>query len=418
MIKIISIKKASSLVTPKKNQNQKSVQQIIDQVEKNGDSTLFKFEKKFNGVNLTSLLVSKNEIKQAYRLVTKEQIAAITEAKNRLEKTEMALKKQLGKIIIRTNGTKITKSFEPLDKVGCYVPGGLAQYPSSAIMSIVPAKMAGVKTIVVVTPPNKQGKIDPLVLVAADVCGADLIFKVGGAHAIAALAFGTKTIPKVDKIVGPGGAFVTSAKYLVTNVTSIDMLAGPTELVILADNSANPKLVALDLISQAEHSSDTKCCLITTSLALAKKVASEITRLSLTVPRKELAISSLQKNGFIAVGNLSDAILLANKIAPEHIQIMTKNPDKIASKIKTAGLLLIGNNTPSAASDYLLGTNHILPTNQFGRSRGSLSILDFVKIQTTLESSKSELQKISKYLNAFTKSENLPNHYNAVKERL
>lgn len=417
-MKIISIKKASSLVTPKKNQNQKSVQQIIDQVAKNGDSALFKFEKKFNSVNLKSLVVSKSEIKQAYKLVTKEQIAAITEAKNRLEKTELALKKQLGKIIIRTNGTKITKSFEPLDKVGCYVPGGLAQYPSSAIMSVVPAKLAGVKTIVVATPPNKQGKIDPLVLVASDICGADLIFKVGGAHAIAALAFGTRTIPQVDKIVGPGGAFVTSAKYLVTNTTSIDMLAGPTELVILADDSANPKLVALDLISQAEHSSDTKCCLITTSLGLANKVISEITKLSTIIPRKEIVGSSLQKNGFVAVGNLSDAISLANKLAPEHIQIMTKNPDKIAQKIKTAGLVLIGNNTPSAASDYLLGTNHILPTNQFGRSRGSLSILDFVKIQTRLESSKSELKQISKYLNALTKSENLPNHYNAVKERL
>ncbi len=419
MIKVISIKKASSLVpTPKKNQNQKAVQQIIDQVAKSGDSALFKFEKKFNGVSLKNLLVSKNEIKQAYGLVTKEQIAAIIEAKGRLEKTETALKKRLGKILIKTNGAKITKSFEPLDKVGCYVPGGLARYPSSAIMSIVPAKLAGVKTIVVVTPPNKQGKIDPLVLVASDICGASMIFKAGGAHAIAALAFGTKTIPQVDKIVGPGGAFVTSAKYLVTDTVSIDMLAGPTELVILADDSANPKLVALDLISQAEHSYDTKCCLITTSRGLANKVVSEITKMSSAIPRKEIVVSSLQKNGFIAVGNISDVISLANKIAPEHIQIMTKNPDKIVQKIKTAGLVLIGNNTPSAASDYLLGTNHILPTNRFGRSRGSLSILDFVKVQTRLESSKMELQKINKYLNVLTKSENLPNHYNAVKERL
>jgi histidinol dehydrogenase len=417
-MKIISIKKALSLVQEtKKNQNQKSVQAIIDQVTKDGDSALLRFEKKFNGVNLQSLLITKKEIDDAYKQVTKEQIAAITEAKNRLAKTESALKKQLGKIIIKTNGAKITKSFEPLDVVGCYVPGGLAKYPSSAIMSIVPAKLAGVKKIVVTTPPNKQGKVDPLVLVASDICGSDLIFKVGGAHAIAALAFGTKSIPKVDKIVGPGGAFVTTAKYLATNITSIDMLAGPTELVIFADDFANPKLVALDLISQAEHSSDTKCQLITTSQNLAKSVMSEITKLVLTIPRKEIVLSSLQKNGFIAVGNIADAVLLANKIAPEHIQIMTKNPNKIAQKIKTAGLVLIGN-TPSAASDYLLGTNHILPTNQFGRSRGSLSILDFLKIQTRLEASKAELQKINKHLKVLTAAENLPNHYNAIKERL
>ena len=418
-MKIISTSKALTLVKKtEKKQNTKLVQNIIDQVIKNGDSSLYEFEKKFNGVKIKNLQVSKKEIKDAYKLVSKDQINAITESKNRLLKTESILKKQLRKISVTIDGTKITKFFEPLNIVGCYVPGGLAQYPSSAIMSVTPAKLAGVGKIVVATPPNKQGRIEPIVLVAADLCGADIILKIGGAHAIAALAVGTQSVPQVDKIVGPGGAFATTAKYLVSDIAAIDMLAGPTELVILADDSTNPRLVALDIISQAEHSSDTGCYIITTSKSFAKKVSAQIAKLVPSIPRKDIVQQSLQKNGFIAVGKLDDAILLANKIAPEHIQIMTKNADKISQKITSAGLVLVGTNTPSAASDYLLGTNHILPTNKFGRTRGSLSVLDFIKIKTIAESSKPTLQKISKHLKILTDSENLPNHYRAVGERL
>ena len=418
-MKIISTSKALTLVKKtEKKQNTKLVQNIIDQVIKNGDSSLYEFEKKFNGVKIKNLQVSKKEIKDAYKLVSKDQINAITESKNRLLKTESILKKQLRKISVTIDGTKITKFFEPLNIVGCYVPGGLAQYPSSAIMSVTPAKLAGVGKIVVATPPNKQGRIEPIVLVAADLCGADIILKIGGAHAIAALAVGTQSVPQVDKIVGPGGAFATTAKYLVSDIAAIDMLAGPTELVILADDSTNPRLVALDIISQAEHSSDTGCYIITTSQSFAKKVSAEIAKLAPSIPRKDIVQQSLQKNGFIAVGKLDDAILLANKIAPEHIQIMTKNADKISQKITSAGLVLVGTNTPSAASDYLLGTNHILPTNKFGRTRGSLSVLDFIKIKTIAESSKPTLQKISKHLKILTDSENLPNHYMAVGDRL
>ena len=418
-MKIISTSKALTLVKKtEKKQNTKLVQNIIDQVIKNGDSSLYEFEKKFNGVKIKNLQVSKKEIKDAYKLVSKDQINAITESKNRLLKTESILKKQLRKISVTIDGTKITKFFEPLNIVGCYVPGGLAQYPSSAIMSVTPAKLAGVGKIVVATPPNKQGRIEPIVLVAADLCGADIILKIGGAHAIAALAVGTQSVPQVDKIVGPGGAFATTAKYLVSDIAAIDMLAGPTELVILTDDSTNPRLVALDIISQAEHSSDTGCYIITTSKSFAKKVSAEIAKLVPSIPRKDIVQQSLQKNGFIAVGKLDDVILLANKIAPEHIQIMTKNANKISQKITSAGLVLVGTNTPSAASDYLLGTNHILPTNKFGRTRGSLSVLDFIKIKTIAESSKPTLQKISKHLKILTDSENLPNHYRAVGERL
>ncbi|MEW6044699.1 MAG: histidinol dehydrogenase [Thermoproteota archaeon] len=419
-MRIIPVKNVNSFAKSTVHKyDKKAIEKIIAEVEQRGDLALRKFEAKFGAVKTKSFMVSKEEIDDAYKTVTKDQIDAIKLAQSRLTKAELAVKRQLKKLTIVSDGTKITKSFVPLDTVGCYVPGGLARYPSSAIMSVVPAKVAGVRKIVVVTPPNKQGKVDPMVLVAADLCGADTIFKVGGAHAIAALAIGTKSIPQVDKIVGPGGSFVTAAKYLVTDVVSIDMLAGPTELAILADDSADPKLIALDLISQAEHSSDTQCCLVTASKTLANNVVNEIKKMVPNLQRKEIIKSSLQKNGFVALcKSISDTILLANLIAPEHLQILTKDPAKISKKIYSAGLVLLGKDTPSAASDYLLGTNHILPTNRFGRARGSLSVLDYLKIQTTVQSSKEALQKIRKPLKTMTLSEDLPNHYNAVRNRL
>lgn len=401
------------------NYDVKRVESIVNEVKKKGDSALRGFEKKFNGASIRTFQVTKKEIQDAYKVVTKDQLDAIMLSKVRLAKTEFAIKKQLKNIKIRSNGTIIEKFFIPLESVGCYVPGGLAQYPSSVVMSTVPAKIAGVKNVIVVTPPNKQGKINPVVLVAADICGADKIFKIGGAHAIAALAFGTKSIPQVDKIVGPGGRFVTAAKSLVSNTTSIDMLAGPTELAVIADDAANPDLVALDLISQAEHSTDTSCCLITTSKKLADDVLVMLKKRMAKLKRKEIVESSLRKNGQVLVCKKpSDMILVANKIAPEHLEIITKNPKQIATQIKNAGLVLLGQDTPSAASDYLLGTNHILPTNRFGKSRGSLSVLDFVKIKTTIESSKQALKKIDRLLDVITKSEDLPNHYEASRRRL
>jgi histidinol dehydrogenase len=419
-MRIIPVKSVRAFAKPAEPKyDRKAVESIILQVARHGDSALKRFEKKFSRADLRTLQVSKREIADAYKSVTREQLAAVRLARARLAKTEQAIKRQLKKTTITSDGIKITKSFVPLDSVGCYVPGGLARYPSSAVMSIMPAKIAGVKKIVVATPPDRNGMVSPLVLVAADMCGADTIFKVGGAHAVAALAMGTRSIPQVDKIVGPGGAFVTAAKYLVSNITSIDMLAGPTELAVLADDSADPKIIALDLISQAEHSSDTTCCLITTSKSLAGKVVREINRLVPTLQRKEIIKSSLQKNGYVALcGKTSDMILLANNMAPEHLQIMARNASSISKKITSAGLVLIGKNSPSAASDYLFGTNHILPTNRFGRARGSLSVLDYMKIQTTVEASRQALQKIRKPLRALTDSESLSNHYRAVRGRL
>jgi len=420
IIQVDNVEKFVAQVLPKQPQKNKSiVESILKNVQKNGDSAIKKYEKKFSGAEITSLRLSQNEIKDAFSKVSKNKIAAIQLSKSRLEKTESAVKSILKNKTINTDGIKISKKFVPIQSVGCYIPGGLARYPSSVIMSVIPAKIAGVKRIVIVSPPNSDGKIDPLTIVAANLCGADEIYRVGGAQAIAALSFGTKSISKVDKIVGPGGTFVTIAKSMISERTAIDMLAGPTELGIIADATANPRYVALDLISQSEHSNDTFCYLITNSEKLAKSVDKIITDLSNKIKRNNFVKTSLKENGFIAIcKNNSDMIKLANELAPEHLQIMTKNPNIFASKITSSGLVLLGNDTPSSASDYLLGSNHILPTNGFGKIRGSLSVLDFIKIDTQISASKSSLSKISKHMEIFTEAEGLPNHYEAVRGRM
>ena len=420
IIKVTNVEKFAAKIIPKQPQKNKTiVESILKNVKKNGDDAIRKYEKKFTGANLSSLRLTQTEIKNAYSKVSKTELSALRLAKARLEKTESIIKSILKNKTINNDGIKISKKFIPIQSVGCYIPGGLAKYPSSVIMSIVPAKVAGVKRVVVVSPPNSDGKIDPLTIVAANICGANEIYKTGGAQSIAALSYGTKTISKVDKIVGPGGSFVTTAKSLINNQTGIDMLAGPTELGIIADNSTNPKFVALDLISQAEHSSDTFCYLITTSEKLAKSVSNIISELLSKIQRGNIVKSSLKNNGFIAICRTkSDMIKLANTLAPEHLEIMAKNPESLSSKITTPGLILLGNNTPSSASDYVLGSNHILPTNGFGKIRGSLSVLDFIKVSTQVTCSKLSLSKISKYLEVLTNAEGLPNHYEAVRGRL
>ena len=422
-MKIIQVRNVETFVSkvlPKQPQkNRTIVESILNNVKKNGDTSLRNYEKKFSGANITSIRLSENEIKNAFSKVSKNELNAIMMAKNRLEKNESAIKPILQNKIIISDGIKISKKFVPIQSVGCYIPGGLARYPSSVIMSVVPAKVAGVKRTIVVSPPDSNGKIDPLTIAAAIICGANEIYRVGGAHAIAALSYGTKSIPKVDKIVGPGGIFVTTAKSMVSNRTAIDMLAGPTELGIIADDTANPKYVALDLISQSEHSADTFCYLITTSKKLAKSVDKLITEITPKIKRSTFVNTSLKQNGFIAIcKNNSDMIKLANELAPEHLQIITKNLSSIASKITSSGLILLGNDTPSSASDYLLGSNHILPTNGFGKIRGSLSVLDFIKISTQVSASKAALSKISKNMEIFTQAEGLPNHYEAVRGRI
>ena len=425
MIKILQVRNVDSFVESRRQKtsekDRKIVQSILNDVRKNGDSAVKKYERKFNGKSTSQLRVSAKEIKEARSKISSEERNAIDDVRFAMfARSGLRLMDRLYNYkdtISKANG--VTQSFVPISSVGCYIPGGQARYPSSTIMSVRPAAKARVKRIVVVSPPGPDGKIDPLTIAAAKMCGATEIYKIGGAQAIGALAYGTKSIPKVDKIVGPGGKFVSIAKSLVSDQTAIDMVAGPTELGIIADASSDPELVALDLISQAEHSKDTMCFVITQSKTMAKQIQKSVEKLILGTERSSIIKASISKNGFIAIcKNQNEMIELANKIAPEHLELMVKNARSLSKKITGAGLVLIGKNTPSAASDYLLGTNHILPTNGFGRTRGGLSVLDFLKIQTVVESKKSRLRNISDSLKTLTDAEDLPNHYKAVKRRL
>ena len=394
---------------------------IMDDVEKYGDSALLAYTEKFDGIRLNSLRVTDNEIKEAYNRVTKEQIQSIKIMKERLIRGEKLLLKNLQGIMTSSAGVKIQRIVQPIASVGCYIPGGKARYPSSIVMCATPAKVAGVRRIVAISPPLKDGTVDPLTLVAADICGVNEFYKVGGAHGIGALSFGTPAISKVSKIVGPGGIFVTTAKILASSRVSVDMIAGPTELIVYADSKANSKLVALDLISQAEHSYDTLCGLVTTNKEFAMQVTNEIQSIleKNIIERSDIVKKSLGENGFVAIcKDESSSTEFINEVAPEHLEIIATNARSISKKITSAGLVLIGKYTPSSASDYCLGSNHVLPTLGFGKSRASLSVLDFVRIVNIVQATKLGLEKVESAVKQISTAEGLTNHYEAVKERL
>jgi len=394
-----------------------TVKAIINQVRKDGDKALIEFVEKFDKAKLTplSLRVSAEEIKEAYSKVTQQQIDALQFMKQRVENYQKQQLQTENQIDI--DGVAIKTVLYPLESVGCYVPGGQAAYPSTVIMTAVPAKVAGVKRIVVCSPSNAEGKVNALVLVASDLCGVSEVYKVGGAQAIAALAYGTQTIKSVCKIVGPGSKYVTVAKILVSADVAIDMPAGPSEVLILADELADPQLVAFDMISQAEHGTDSVAGLITTSERLAEAVQKNLAKLVASTERSEKVSMSLKKYGFIITcGCIEEMIMLSNQFAPEHLEVITKNARALSEKL-IAGLILLGPYSPVPLSDYASGTNHVLPTGTFAQSFSALGVFDFSRRVSIVECSKDGLKKVKDVVKVLTDTENLPNHYKAIAAR-
>jgi histidinol dehydrogenase len=398
---------------------EKKVKKVIQRVREQGDAALIDYARRFDRAKLNSqdLGVTQKEMKSAYEKVSEEQIAALKLMKGKLESIEKRTLQQQPTTTSK-DGITVQTVLRPIESVGCYVPSGQAAYPSTLIMVATPAKMAGVPRIVVCSPVKGEGSINPLILVAADICGVNEVYKIGGAQAIAALAYGTETIEPVKKIVGPGSQYVTTAKILVSKDVAIDMPAGPSEILVLADEKAEPKLIAADMISQAEHGADSVSGLITTSEKLAYEVLSCLRKMAASAERGPIVASALSAYGFIITcETINEMVSLANAFAPEHLEIMTRNPKEIADKIMSAGLILVGPYSPVALSDYGSGTNHVLPTGGFGSAFSGLSALDFTRRVKIVESSKEGLLKLKNHVKVLTEAEKLPNHYKAVEAR-
>ncbi len=414
MIKILKYGEVESKdifarVMPKMNVEE-IVADIIYNVRKKGDDALFEYSEKFDGAILNSLLVSKEEIDEALSLVEPEFLEILKKAETNIRKFHEKQKRN-SFIINDENGIVMGQKVIPVDRAGLYVPGGTAAYPSTVLMDSVPAKIAGCKEVIMVTPPNKEGKVNPVILAAAFVAGVDKIFKVGGAQAIAALAYGTQSIPKVDKIVGPGNAFVAEAKKQVYGIVSIDMIAGPSEILIVADGKSNPSHVAADLLSQAEHDKMASAVLVTDSSSLAAAVSDEIEKQIPLLERAEIARASIDDNGKIIVAeNLETAIEISNEIAPEHLELCVDNPFDYLDSIRHAGSIFMGRNCPEALGDYFAGPNHTLPTSGTAKFSSPLSVDDFVKKTQYTYYTKDALSRVAKDVEFFAKKEGLTAH--------
>ena len=387
-----------------------TVAEIIKNVRENGDKALFEYCEKFDKAQLSSLAVTKEEIDEALSLVEPEFLEILEKAAKNIRKFHSRQVRN-SFIINDEDGIVIGQKIIPVDRAGLYVPGGTAAYPSTVLMDAIPAKIAGCREVVMVTPPTKDGKVNPVILAAAYVAGIDRIFKVGGAQAIAALAYGTQSIPKVDKIVGPGNAFVAEAKKQVFGVVSIDMIAGPSEILIVADGKSNPAYVAADLLSQAEHDKMASAVLVTDSAELARNVSTELEKQIPLLERREIARESIDVNGKIIVADTLDAAIeIANEIAPEHLELCVDNPFDKLDSIRHAGSIFMGRNCPEALGDYFAGPNHTLPTSGTAKFSSPLSVDDFIKKTKYTYYTKDALKKVAFDVAAFAKKEGLTAH--------
>ena len=396
-----------------------TVQEIVDDVRARGDEALFEYTKKFDGAELSAdnIRVTQAEIQEALSQVDPNLLAVMKKSmKNIREYHEK--QKRYSWFDSKPNGTILGQKVSALSSVGVYVPGGKAAYPSSVLMNIIPAEVAGVEKIVMVTPPGKDGKVNPVTLIAAHLAGATEVYKVGGAQAIAALAFGTKSIPRVNKIVGPGNIFVALAKKAVYGHVSIDSIAGPSEILVLADETANPRYVAADLLSQAEHDELASAILVTTSMELAEKVSAEAEAFVQQLSRKAILEKSLENYGYILVADsMEDAIETANAIASEHLEIVTKNPFEVMTKIQNAGAIFMGEYSSEPLGDYFAGPNHVLPTNGTAKFFSPLSVDDFIKKSSIIYYSKEALDPVHKDIETFAEAEHLTAHANSIRVR-
>ena len=394
------------------------VSTILSEVKKFGDSALIKFTKEFDGVDLNELEVSNEELNSAFNKVEKNFIHALEEAALNIKEYHEK-QKSIGYIFNKEDGIFMGQRVIPLEKVGVYVPGGTAAYPSSVLMNVIPAKVAGVKEIIMVTPPSKDGGLNPYIAVAAKIAGIDKIYKVGGAQAIGALAYGTNTIDKVDKIVGPGNIFVAIAKRLVFGKVDIDMIAGPSEILVIADDTANPKYIAADLMSQAEHDKLASSIFVTTSMELYEKVETELKVQVEKFERKKIIKESLRDFGIaIVCNNLKECIEISNILAPEHLEIMTDNSMELLVDVKNAGSVFLGHYSPEPVGDYFGGTNHVLPTNGTSRFFSALSVDSFIKKSSYLYYSEKALNKHGGKIMLLAKKEGLTAHANSVEVRV
>ncbi len=400
-------------------QYEDSVNEIIENVRLNGDSAVFSYTKQFDGADIDSetVRVTRAEIDEAYELIDDKLIEVMKKSLSNI-RIYHEKQKQYSWFDSRPDGVMLGQKVTPLARVGVYVPGGKAAYPSSVLMNVLPAKVAGVKKIVMATPCSREGKVNPATLAAADLAGVDEIYKAGGAQAIAALAFGTDSIPKVDKIVGPGNIYVALAKKAVFGYVSIDSIAGPSEILVLADETANPRYVAADLLSQAEHDELASAILITDSETLAQQVSTEIDCFTARLSRKDIIEKSLENYGYILVAaNMEDAIGAANEIASEHLEILTANPFETMMKIENAGAIFLGEYASEPLGDYFAGPNHVLPTNGTAKFFSPLSVDDFIKKSSIISYSREALEPIYKDIVQFAESEQLTAHANSIKVR-